>query len=209
MPPRKIPGPHVSVKRKPPARRAVLYQDRSLALPQLTHTGIAGRVFKDFKQMLRKATLAAAAAAMIALTAAPAFAGPAETAFLQKLSNTWSGKGSLKGANSGPIACKVVFTAGGKNTKFQGRCNIPDMAQQAFSGSISYNDKTKRYESRSASGTVPGVRKGDRLIFTTNSKNLASSSRSVMTISPSSLVIDMSIVSKKGEKTTSRITFSR
>ena len=107
--------------------------------------------------MFRKATLAAVAAAMIALTAAPAFAGPAETAFLQKLTNTWSGKGNLQGANSGPIACKIVITGGGKSTKFQGRCNIPDMAQQAFSGSISYNDKTKQYESRSSGSTVPAM----------------------------------------------------
>ena len=159
--------------------------------------------------MFRKIAISVAAAAMLVFTAAPAFAGPAETAFLQKLTNTWSGKGQLKGAETGPVSCKVVISAGGKNAKFQGRCNIPDVAQQAFSGSISYNDKTKRYESRSASGTVPGVRKGDRLVFTTSSKNLAGTSRSVMTISPSSLVIDLALTSKKGEKTTSRITFSR
>lgn len=160
--------------------------------------------------MLRKATLAAIAAAMIALTAAPALAGPAETAFLQKLSNTWSGRGSLKGANSGPIACKVVVTAGGKSTKFQGRCNIPDMAQQAFSGTISYNDRAGRYESRSMNGTVPGIRKGDKLVFRTSSRNLAGTSTSTMTISPTSLVVDFALVEKKtGDKTTSRITFSR
>lgn len=159
--------------------------------------------------MFRNATIAAVAAAMIALTAAPALAGPTETAFLQKLSNTWSGKGSLKGANTGPIACKIVVTAGGKSTKFQGRCNIPDMAQQAFSGSISYNDKTKQYESRSSGGTVPGVRKGDKLVFRTSSRNMAGNSTSTMTISPSSLVVDFALVEKKGEKTTSRITFAR
>jgi hypothetical protein len=160
--------------------------------------------------MLRNATLAAVAAAMIALSAAPAFAGPAETAFLQKLTNTWSGKGKLQGANSGPIACKIVVTGGGKSTKFQGRCNIPDMAQQAFSGSIAYNDKTKQYESRSSSGTVPGIRKGDKLVFRTSNRNLAGTSTSTMTISPSSLVVDFALVEKKsGDKTTSRITFSR
>ena len=159
--------------------------------------------------MFRNLAISVAAAAMLTFTAAPAFAGPAETAFLQKLTNTWSGKGQLKGAESGPINCKVVITAGGKNAKFQGRCNIPDMAQQAFSGSISYNDKAKRYESRSTGGTVPGVRKGDRLVFTTSSKNISGTSRSVMTISPSSLVIDFSLTTKKGEKTTSRVTFSR
>lgn len=159
--------------------------------------------------MFRNTAISFVVAAMLALTAAPALAGPAETAFLQKLSNTWSGKGQLKGAETGPIACKVVITGGTKSTKFQGRCNIPDMAQQAFSGSITYNDKTKRYESRTAGGVVPGVRKGDRLVFTTSSKNMAGTSRSVMTISPSSLVIDFSLTTKKGEKTTSRVTFSK
>ena len=160
--------------------------------------------------MLRNAILAATAAAMIALTAAPALAGPAETAFLQKLTNTWSGRGNLQGANSGPIACKIVITAGGKSTKFQGRCNIPDMAQQAFSGSISYNDKTKQYESRSASSTVPGIRKGDTLVFRTSNRSLAGTATSTMSISPSSLVVDFALVEKKsGDKTTSRITFSR
>ena len=161
--------------------------------------------------MFRNATLAAVAAVMIALSAAPALAGPAETAFLAKLTNTWSGKGSLKGANSGPIACKIVVSGAGKaSTKFQGRCNIPDMAQQAFSGSIVYNDKTKQYESRSGTRTVPGIRKGDTLVFRTSSRNLAGTSTSTMSISPSSLVVDFALVEKKsGDKTTSRITFSK
>ena len=159
--------------------------------------------------MFRKLALAGVAATMIALTAAPSFAGPAETAFLQKLNSTWSGKGKLSGAESGPIACKIVFTAGGKSTKYQGRCNIPDMAQQAFSGSITYNDRAKRYEARSVGGTVPGVRKGDKLVFRNSSRNAGGTATSTMTISPGSLVVDFALVDKKGGKTTSRITFSR
>lgn len=159
--------------------------------------------------MFRKAALAAVAAIMIAATAAPAYAGPAETAFLQKLGNTWSGKGRLQGAETGAIACKIVFTAGGKSTKYQGRCNIPDMAQQAFNGAITYNDKAGRYEARSVGGTVPGVRKGDKLVFRSSSRNLGGTATSTMTISPSSLVVDFAMVDKQGERTTSRITFSR
>jgi len=159
--------------------------------------------------MFRKVALAGVAATMIALTAAPAFAGPAETAFLQKLNSTWSGKGKLTGAERGAIACKIVFTAGGKSTKYQGRCNIPDMAQQAFSGSITYNDKAKRYEARSVGGTVPGVRKGDKLVFRNSSRNAGGTATSTMTISPGSLVVDFALVDTKGGKTTSRITFSR
>jgi hypothetical protein len=84
------------------------------------------------------------------------------------------------------------------------------MAQQAFSGSISFNDKTGQYESRSATGVVPGIRKGNTLVFRTASRNLAGTATSTMSISPSSLVVDFSLVEKKtGDKTTSRITFSR
>jgi hypothetical protein len=159
--------------------------------------------------MFRTAALAIAAAAMIALTAAPAMAGPAETAFLQKLTNTWSGKGKLSGAETGPIACKLVIKGAAKTT-YQGRCNIPDMAQQAFSGSISYNDKLKRYEAKSVGGVVPGERRGDKLVFTTTSKNLRGTASSTMTMSANSLVVDFVLVdSKTGEKTSSRITFTK
>jgi hypothetical protein len=159
--------------------------------------------------MLRKISLALFTTALIASSVVPTYAGPNETAFLKKLANTWSGKGKLQGAESGPINCKLVFTAGSKNTRFQGRCTVPDMGQQAFSGSISYNDKAGRYESRSSSGTVPGVRKGDKLVFRSSSRSAGNTSTSTMTISPSSLVVDLAIKDKKGNKSTARINFSR
>jgi len=159
--------------------------------------------------MFRFVAMSVAAAAMIAITAPPVIAGPAETAFLQKLSNTWQGRGQLSGAESGPISCRLVFASGGRNVKYQGRCAIPDMAAQAFSGSLSYNDQTGRYEARSAGGVVPGERRGDRLIFTTSSRNVRGTATSTMTISPSSLVVDFAMVDRDGGKTTSRITFDR
>lgn len=160
--------------------------------------------------MLRKAALAALAAATLAITAAPAFAGPAETAFLQKLTNNWVGRGKLSGAQSGPIACRVVLTGGGQSIKYQGRCNIPDMAAQAFNGAIAYNDSLKRYETRTIGGVVPGVRRGDKLVFTTTSKSIAGTSYSTMTISPASFTVDFALVDgKTGEKTTSHIEFTK
>ena len=85
--------------------------------------------------MLRKTAFAALAAAAL-FTAVPAYAGPAETAYLQKLTNSWSGKGTLRGADTGTITCRVDLKAGSQNVKYQGRCTIPDMAGQAFNGSI-------------------------------------------------------------------------
>jgi hypothetical protein len=159
--------------------------------------------------MLRSVIAAGFTATLIALTAAPALAGPAETAFLQKLTANWTGRGKLTGAQSGPVACRLVISGGGQSVKYQGRCTIPDMASQAFNGAISYNEKAKRYEIRSISGSVPGIKRGNSLVFTTKDSSMQGTSYSTMTFSPSSLVINFTIVDKKGNKTTSQISFSR
>ena len=159
--------------------------------------------------MLRSVIAAGLTATLIALTAAPALAGPAETAFLQKLTANWTGRGKLTGAQSGPVACRLVISGGGQSVKYQGRCTIPDMASQAFNGAISYNEKAKRYEIRSISGSVPGIKRGNSLVFTTKDSSMQGTSYSTMTFSPTSLVINFTLVDKKGEKTTSQISFSR
>lgn len=159
--------------------------------------------------MLRSVIAAGLTAILLALTAAPALAGPAETAFLQKLTANWTGRGKLTGAQSGPVACRLVITGGGQSVKYQGRCTIPDMASQAFNGAISYNEKAKRYEIRSISGSVPGIKRGNSLVFTTKDTSMQGTSYSTMTLSPTSLVMNFTIVDKHGEKTTSRISFSR
>ena len=163
----------------------------------------------DINSMLRTVVLSVTAAALMALSAAPAFAGPAETAFLQKLTASWTGKGKISGPDGGPIACRIVITAGGQSAKYQGRCNIPDMASQAFNGAISYNDKSKRYEVRSVNGTVPGVRRGNSLIFTNKDTSMGGSYYSTMTMSASALTVNFSIIDKNGDKTSSVITFSK
>jgi len=158
---------------------------------------------------MRRFLASALAATLIAVTAAPALAGPAETAFLQKLTANWTGRGKLSGAQSGPVACRLIISGGGQSVKYQGRCTIPDMASQAFNGAISYNDQLKRYEIKSISGNVPGVKRGNSLIFTTKDSSMGGSSYSTMSLSASSLVIDFTIIDKAGNKTTSRISFNR
>ena len=160
--------------------------------------------------MLRSVVLSVTAAALMALTAAPAFAGPAETAFLQKLTANWVGKGKISGPDGGPIACRIVITAGGQSAKYQGRCNIPDMAAQAFNGAIIYNDAKGRYETRTVGGTVPGIKRGNSLVFTTKNTSIAGTAYSTMTLSPSSLTVDFSLVDgKTGDKSSSHIVFSK
>ncbi len=159
--------------------------------------------------MIRTAVLSLTAAAMLALTAAPSLAGPAEAAFLQKLTANWTGRGKLSGPDGGPIACRVVISGGGQTAKYQGRCAIPDIATQAFNGAISYDDAKHQYIARSVGGTVVGTRRGNSLVFTDSSTTMAGTASSTMTMSPSSLVIDFSLVDKKGQKSSSHIVFSK
>jgi hypothetical protein len=159
--------------------------------------------------MIRTAVLSLTAAALLAITVAPALAGPAETAFLQKLTASYTGRGKLSGPDGGPISCRVVISAGGQSARYQGRCAIPDIATQAFNGSITYNDAKHQYESRSIGGTVVGVKRGNSLVFTDSSTTMSGTASSVMTMSPSSLTIDFSLVDKKGQKSSSHIVFSK
>ncbi len=158
---------------------------------------------------MRRLITSAFVALFLAAAAAPALAGPSETAFLQRLNASWTGHGKLSGAESGPVTCRIVITSGGENARYQGRCSIPDAAAQAFNGSITYNDQLKRFESRSLSGTTVGVRRGDTLTFTNKSNSLAGRTYSTMALSPSSLVITFTIINQQGDKTTSTITFTR
>jgi hypothetical protein len=159
--------------------------------------------------MLRSVIAAGLTATLLALAAAPATAGPTETAFLQKLTANWTGRGKLTGAQSGPVACRLVISGGGKSVKYQGRCTIPDMASQAFNGAISYNDKSRRYEIKSICGNVPGIKRGNSLVFTTKDSTMQGTSYSTMTLSPSSLTMNFTLVDRKGNKTTSTVGFRR
>jgi hypothetical protein len=159
--------------------------------------------------MFRSAVLSVIVAAFLTLSTAPAFAGPAESAFLQKLTASWTGKGKLSGAQTGQILCRIVVTGGSQSVKYQGRCTIPDMAAQAFNGAITYNDKLKRYESRTMNGVIPGIKRGNSLVFTEKNKSMQGTAYSQMTISPTNLVTTFTLVDSKGQKTTSTITFSK
>jgi hypothetical protein len=159
---------------------------------------------------MRSLIVTVSAAILLATSVAPAFAGPAEAAFLTRLAGAWTGNGRVSGQQAGPVSCKLIFKANGPRINYTGRCSMQDLGAQSFSGSISYDDSTRHYLVSSASGSVVGVRRGSSLVFTTKSQTLAGSTYSTMTISPSSISIDFTIVqTSTGDKTRSNITFAR
>ena len=124
------------------------------------------------------------------LLASPVLAGPSEDAFLSSLQGIWSGKGTLTGAETGTIDCKLTIRGRTEGLNFRGKCDAGEFGPQSFSGIVSYNDTEGRYEARSPSGDVAlGVKSGKSVIFTIKLKGLATG-QSVMQLSASKAVVD-------------------
>jgi hypothetical protein len=103
--------------------------------------------------------------------ALPAFAGPAEMAVLEPYIGTWNGKGTMKGAETETVVCKMSLSKGnGDKLNLTGRCQLAG-AQLSVTGTIAYVDANKRYEAVMNSGigafrgVAIGQRKGDSIVF--------------------------------------------
>jgi hypothetical protein len=135
----------------------------------------------------------AALSVVLILSTAPVFAGPSEDAFLAKLPGTWTGKGTISGAESGVIECTLTMRQRDEGISFRSKCDVPQYGPQSFSGSIAYNDKAGQYEAKSPSGDVSvGVKKGSSIVFTGKMKGIAVGT-SILTISTSRIVVDSTV----------------
>ena len=132
-------------------------------------------------------------AALIAFSAAPSYAGTAEAAFLAKLAGTWTGGGQLTGADNAAITCKLVFKPKSGAINFSGKCDAEGLGMQNFTGVISYNDKTKKYEAAGADQTAVGIKSGGSVVFTTKLRTMAGIGNSVMKVAANKIVIDVEI----------------
>jgi hypothetical protein len=113
----------------------------------------------------------AVAGVLLAAGAMPAFAGPAEMGVLEAYIGSWTGKGTMKGADTETVVCKMSLSKGnGTKLNYTGRCSLAG-AQLSVTGTIAYVDANKRYEAVMNSGiggfrgVAIGVRKGDGVVF--------------------------------------------
>lgn len=147
-------------------------------------------------------------AASLALSA-PALAGPAELAFLAKLPGTWSGTGTISGAESGAITCTLTLR-GTDKINFAGNCNAGHFGPQTFNGVLTYNDAAKQYQARSNGETVAGIKSGNSVIFKGKMKTVAGSGDSIMKMSSTSIVVDLDITrTDSGDKIQSHVVFAK
>jgi hypothetical protein len=151
-----------------------------------------------------------AAAALLSFAPITALAGEAETKYLHSLVGDWAGGGTVKGAEGGDVACRIVFKPSGAKVNFTGRCKYDgsQSGSQSFSGSIRYNDSKGVFESSSQGVTVVGVKKGSTVTFTTSRRMMGRDIQSTMSFSPKSLKVQFSMTSRSGA-TSGSIPFSR
>lgn len=110
-------------------------------------------------------------AGVLSAGALPALAGPAEIAALDKYLGTWNGKGTVSGAQSQAVTCKMALSHGnGGKLNYTGRCSLGG-AQLSVTGTIAYVDANHRYEAVMNSGiggfrgVAIGQKQGDRIVF--------------------------------------------
>lgn len=156
-----------------------------------------------------------ALAAMFVLPATlPVLAGPAETALLASYAGTWTGTGVAAGPEPGDVDCRITFkaTSAGKLI-YNGRCSFGSGAA-SFNGTMIYNDAANRFEAASSStgfsATTIGKKQGSNIVFSMEGQDTTyGTASSVMILGSKTINITFKLVDKKGETTSSKITFTR
>jgi hypothetical protein len=154
---------------------------------------------------------AAVLATLLVPVAAPAMAGPNETAYLQRLVGTWNGKGKISGEDGGNVTCRLTIKPSGERLNFTGRCALSGgSGSQSFSGRISYDDKQGVYVSSSQGKSVPGKKSGNTLTFATTMSDMRGKGSTTMSLSPGGIKVQFKVTqSRSGEVNQGTIPFTK
>lgn len=104
------------------------------------------------------------------MAAAPAFAAKADVELLQSYIGEWRGRGTLVGAESESVVCRLALTNGNADkVNYSGRCALAGTTL-SVNGTLAYNDAGKQYEAAMTSnvtfsGVAIGKKQGDGIVF--------------------------------------------
>ncbi len=119
---------------------------------------------------LPRALAFAAALVSAGFAVAPAYAGPAEVALLKSYIGDWRGRGTLVGAATESVVCRLSLTQGNQDkVNYSGRCTLAG-TNLSVAGTIAYVDAARRYEAAMTSnatfsGIAVGQKRGGGLVF--------------------------------------------
>lgn len=122
-----------------------------------------------FGPLTRAATLAGLLLAGAA-AAMPAAAAPADVALLKSYIGDWRGRGTLVGANTESVVCRLSLTPGNQDkVNYSGRCALAG-TNLSVAGTLAYVESARRYEAAMTSnatftGIAVGQKRGSGLVF--------------------------------------------
>jgi hypothetical protein len=141
------------------------------------------------------AGLVAAAAGM----AAPAFAGPAETALLKSYEGNWKGAGPLVGTETETVSCRMALTPGNDDkVNYSGRCAMAG-ANLSINGTLAYIEENHRYEGAMTSnvnfsGVAVGQKSNGGITFNLKSRGMQDNANieisAGITLLPGTITVD-------------------
>ena len=103
-------------------------------------------------------------------TAAPAVAAPADVALLKSDIGEWRGRGTLTGAETETVVCRLSLKEGNSDkVNYSGRCTLAG-TNLSINGTLAYVDASHRYEAAMTSnatfsGIAVGQKRGGGLVF--------------------------------------------
>ncbi|MDB5529272.1 MAG: hypothetical protein JWR51_2375 [Devosia sp.] len=102
--------------------------------------------------------------------ATPAFAAPADVALLKSYIGEWRGRGTLTGADTETVVCRLSLKEGNNDkVNYSGRCTLAG-TNLAINGTLAYVDASRRFEAAMTSnatftGIAVGQKRGNGLVF--------------------------------------------
>lgn len=121
-------------------------------------------------------TLALAGLLIVTASAAtPVYAAKADIDLLKTYIGAWKGRGTLVGADSESVVCRLTLSDGnGDKVNYSGRCSLAGQ-NLSVNGTLLYNDAGRRFEAAMTtnatfSGTAIGQRQGSGVVFNLREK---------------------------------------
>lgn len=169
---------------------------------------------------LSRALCVAGLLAGAGLPAAPVLAAPADIALLQSYIGNWRGRGTLEGANTETVVCRLALTQGNQDkVNYNGRCTLAG-TQLSVAGTIAYIDASRRYEAAMSSnatfnGIAIGQKRGSGLVFNLrerdedeDGKDINITAQIVLTDAAISVVFEVRYV-ESGDSLRAEVPFSK
>jgi hypothetical protein len=165
--------------------------------------------------------LAALVVAVIGLLPHYAVAGPAEMELLASYVGDWKGEGVMRGGqNPESFRCRMQVAKGNQSKiNYAGRCTLVNF-NLSVSGTIAYNDSTRRYEAAMSSnagfsGIAVGRIKGKTIGFDLSEKQIDKGGNDVrigsrITLVDDQITVDFEIeFNNSGNVLTASVPFKR